>query len=80
MTVRKKEPSLLISFRTAAEAMAMETACREAGVPGRLIPVPSFVTAGCSFGWKAPEAAEREVMEFVREKGLEYEKAGIYLL
>ena len=49
MTMRKKEPSLLISFHTTTEAMALEAACQEAGLPGRLIPIPSFVSAGCGF-------------------------------
>ena len=78
--MRKKEPSLLISFRTTTEAMALEAACQEAGLPGRLIPIPSFVSAGCGFGWKVSEEAGVRVMDFVREKGLEYEKTGIYLL
>ena len=62
------------------EAMALEAACQEAGLPGRLIPIPSFVSAGCGFGWKVSEEAGVRVMDFVREKGLEYEKTGIYLL
>ena len=78
--MRKKEPSLLISFHTTTEAMALEAACQEAGLPGRLIPIPSFVSAGCGFGWKVSEEAGVRVMDLVREKGMKYKKTGIYLL
>lgn len=36
-TMRKKELKLVVTFHTTADAMAMEKACREQAVPGRLI-------------------------------------------
>ena len=38
--MRKKEPTLIITFHTTADAIALEKACKEAGRPGRMIPVP----------------------------------------
>ena len=38
--MRKKELKLVVTFHTTTDAMAMEKACKEAGAPGRLIPVP----------------------------------------
>ena len=38
----------VVTFRTTTGAMAMESACLEAGLPGRLIPVPSPPDAACA--------------------------------
>ena len=49
--------------------MAMERACRDAGLPGRLIPVPRSITAGCGMCWSAPPDARQELEALViREK------------
>lgn len=57
--MRKKELKLVITFHTTADAMAMEKACKEKEAPGRLIPVPRAISAGCGLSWCA-ELAERE--------------------
>ena len=43
----EKKRWLLITFHTTSEAMAMEQRCQEAGLAGRLIPVPRTITADC---------------------------------
>lgn len=71
ITVRKsvltdKQESLIVTFASTAMAMAMEKACRGGTVPGRLIPVPGFISAGCGLAWCAAaedESAIRELME-----------------
>ena len=44
--MRKKELKLVVTFHTTTDAMAMEKACKEAGAPGRLIPVPREIDFG----------------------------------
>ena len=57
----KKKPTLIITFATTTQAMAMEKFCTGQNLPGRLIPVPREITAGCGLSWKAlPE--ERELL------------------
>ena len=66
--MRKKELKLVITFHTTADAMAMEKACKQAGAPGRLIPVPREISAGCGLSWCAglsDRDAIRKVMEEV---------------
>lgn len=54
----------------------MESCCKAMGAPGRLIPVPSEITAGCGLAWSAkPE--EREFLEQIL-KQCELEAEGIY--
>ena len=58
----KKKPALIITFATTTQAMAMEKFCIQQNLPGRLIPVPREITAGCGLSWKAlPEEKDRLV-------------------
>ena len=50
---RQKKPALVITFDTTVQAMAAEELFRRAGLPGRMIPVPSQIAAGCGLAWKA---------------------------
>ena len=55
----KKKPALIITFATTTQAMAMEKFCARQNLPGRLIPVPREITAGCGLSWRAqPEEQE----------------------
>ena len=67
--MREKQERFVVTFATTTGAMAMERACRAEGLPGRLIPVPRSITAGCGMCWAAPPSA-REALEAlaVREK------------
>ena len=51
--MRKKKPTLVITFENTTQAMAAEKFCTESGLPGRIIPVPREITAGCGLAWKA---------------------------
>ncbi len=70
---RVKRPSLVVTFPTTAAAMACEELCARQGLPGRMIPVPGEISAGCGLAWKAaPE--DREALETAfSEAGLEVE-------
>ena len=48
----KKKPTLILTFATTTQAMAMEKFCLQQNLPGRLIPVPREITAGCGLSWK----------------------------
>lgn len=76
--MREKTERCVVTFRTTTGAMAMERACKAAGVPGRLIPVPRVITAGCGMCWAAPPAAREAVEELVMEQHLDVD--GIYAI
>ena len=64
----KKKPALIITFATTTQAMAVESFCARENLPGRLIPVPRQITAGCGLSWKAlPQ--EQELLLSAMEKG-----------
>lgn len=64
--MRKKTETLIIFFGTTTEAMKMEHYCEKNGLPGRLIPIPREITAGCGMAWKAkPEEKEKLQQEML---------------
>jgi len=76
--MRARSEKCVVTFRTTAGAMAMEAACKEAGLPGRLIPVPRSVTAGCGLCWAAPPESREVLEELVVERLLDAD--GIYAI
>ena len=52
--------------------MAAEKYCLERGVPGRLIPVPREITAGCGLAWKAEVDQEEAVTAALEAAGIAY--------
>ncbi|WP_106789776.1 DUF3343 domain-containing protein [Massilistercora timonensis] len=71
--MRKKELKLVVTFHTTADAMAMEKACKESGTPGRVIPVPRAISAGCGLAWCAELSAREEITAMMQEAGIEPE-------
>lgn len=58
--MRKREKKIVITFYTTTDAMAMERYCKKRKEPGRLIPVPGTISAGCGLAWCAlPKDRER---------------------
>ena len=70
--MRPKTWKLVITFHTTAAAMAMEKLCKEENVPGRLIPVPREITAGCGLAWKAEVDQEEAVTAALEAAGIAY--------
>ena len=59
----KKEFRLIITFRDTVMAIRMEKAMKEAGLPGRIIPLPSAISAGCGLCFMARCSEVRRVKE-----------------
>lgn len=72
--MRKKELKLVVTFHTTADAMAMERACKEQKVPGRLIPVPRAISAGCGLSWCAGLEARTALQSVMQKAGIENEE------
>lgn len=71
--MRKKELKLVIAFHTTADAMAMEKICKETGTPGRLIPVPRVISAGCGLAWCTELENREQITSILLEAGIEEE-------
>ena len=68
----QKKLCRVVTFDATAAAMAAEKYCLERGVPGRLIPVPREITAGCGLAWKAEVDQEEAVTAALEAAGIAY--------
>ena len=53
--------------------MAMEKACKEHNVPGRIIPVPRAISAGCGLAWCADLTDREAVANMMKQAGIQEE-------
>lgn len=78
--MRPKELQCVITFHATTEAMAFEDAARAAGFRGRLIPVPTSITAGCGMAWRdAPESKE-QLLQLIADEGLSFEAVHVLVI
>lgn len=71
--MRKKTKQLVITFSTTTAAMAMEKRAQEMGISGRLIPLPSEISAGCGLSWKTKPEEKEKMLVFLEEEKLKWE-------
>lgn len=71
--MRKKELQCVVTFRTTTEAMAFEEAAKEAGLGGRIIPLPRVIAAGCGLVWKDDPENRDKIEKILREKNIGYD-------
>ena len=75
--MRQKKPTLIITFATTTQAMAMEKFCMENNLPGRIIPVPREITAGCGLSWKAKPEEQQLLTEILMEAGMVWQQMAV---
>ena len=73
----KKKPALIITFATTTQAMAMESFCTRENLPGRLIPVPREITAGCGLSWKAQPEDQELLLTALNQAGMKWAECHI---
>lgn len=78
MPLREKTLHAVVAFDTMSDAMAFETASKQYGIPGRVIPVPSEIDAGCGMSWSVPIAQRVELEGCIAQHNLAH--AGIYVV
>lgn len=74
---RVRRPALVLTFPTTAAAMACEKLCGRAGLPGRMIPVPGQISAGCGLAWKAAPQDQDALVSALAEAGVAVEGADV---
>ena len=57
--MRTKQNYQILTFHTTTAAMAMEDYCHEQKIPGRLIPLPQEISAGCGLAWRIDRKSTR---------------------
>ncbi len=74
----EKQPRVVVTFHTTAEAMAAEQACKAGNVAGKLISAPRKLSADCGIAWSGPAETRAAVETVLTAAGVEF--AGIYEL
>ena len=74
--MREKELRTVVAFHTTTDAMAVESYCVQHGVPGRIIPLPAVISAGCGLCWSAPDEAGSQAVAAAQAAGVS--PAGVY--
>ena len=75
---RPRKRFVVVSFATTAAALRWEQAAKAAGFPGRLIPVPREITAGCGLAWRDEPENEKNLRDLLAQVGIEAE--GLHIL
>lgn len=68
--MRPRNLQLVIAFDTTAAALAFEAAAPVAGLTGRLIPVPTAITAGCGLAWRDDPASRNAARALLEQEGI----------
>lgn len=68
--MREKKNWVVISFKNTTDAMKMEQAAKISDAPGRMIPLPTQISAGCGLAWRAEVAARGELEKLISENDL----------
>lgn len=57
--------------------MEAERVCKQKGIPGRLVPIPREITAGCGLAWMSEPDREQAIRSFFTEEALLFENSYI---
>ena len=76
--VRVRVKKLVVAFAATTQAMKMEACAKAAGTPGRIIPLPPVIDAGCGLSWCAPPEARAEIAQLLQREEIQAE--GLYEL
>ena len=69
--MREKKLQLILSFKNTVDALEMEQIGQRRGLPGRLIPLPSVISASCGLAWTTEPENRDITLSVIKEEGLE---------
>lgn len=77
---RVRRDYLVITFDTTTAAMACEKLCHSKGLPGRMIPVPSQISAGCGLSWRVLPGEKDALLAALDDAGIPWAAADVVQL
>ena len=69
--MREKKLQCILSFKNTVDALEMEQIGKRRELSGRLIPLPSVISAGCGLAWSTALENRESTLAACREAGLE---------
>lgn len=71
---RISELYLVITFQTTTQALYMEKKAKEHQMPGRMIPLPKAIDAGCGLVWATKERDKKIWNNFLKCELIPYDQ------
>lgn len=71
MSERRKK--IVLTFKSATDAAAMELNCRKEKILGRIVPVPRSISASCGLCYICNAEQEESLLELASRKQLAFE-------
>ena len=71
--VREKKKRLIITFETTTAPLKLDIKGKACGIPGRTIPLPSAISAGCGLAWRAGLSDRESLIAFMKEQDIRWE-------
>lgn len=56
----------IVAFPNTTQAMMLQSVASREGLPGRIIPVPRNLKAGCGMAWMVPEECEQQIRDAIQ--------------
>ena len=75
--IRQKRPALVLTFDATAQALAAEALFVQRGLPGRMIPVPAQISAGCGLAWKAEPGDRQALLDALAQAGQAFSQCAV---
>ncbi len=72
--MRQSKEFLVITFSETTDAMAAEKLLTRLEIPGRIIPIPRQLSAGCGLSWKTDLEWKERAQEALRLEGINWEE------
>ena len=69
--MREKKLQCILSFKNTVDALEMEQIGKRRELSGRLIPLPSVISAGCGLAWSTALKNRESTLAACKEAGLE---------
>lgn len=71
--MRKKEECIVFTFESTTQAMKVEKTAKKLNAPGRIIPVPTQISAGCGLAYSALIEHKDNLMALFQEHDLNFQ-------
>lgn len=68
-----KSEKLVIAFHKTSDAMKMDKINKDNKLPGKIIPVPREISAGCGMAYSIDISFEEKINELINQNNINYE-------
>ena len=72
--MRKSREFLVITFSETTDAMAAEKLFLEISLPGRIIPIPRQLSAGCGLSFRTEPECRARAQEALKDAGIHWQE------